>query len=73
MNGVRYQPCFNKETHPWSQRLTFRLVGYGLLMVTDRNWYVPHNEEAALHARHLTVNFRLHHALKPWQSIPGIV
>ena len=57
--------AFNKEMHPWSQRLTFGLLGYGLLMVTDRNWYVPHNEEAALDARHLTVNFRLHHALKP--------
>ena len=53
------------EMHPWSQRLTFGLLGYGLLMVTDRNWYVPHNEEAGLDARHLTVNFRLHHALKP--------
>ena len=34
-------------------------------MVTDHKWYVPHNEEAALDARHLTVNFRLLHALKP--------
>ena len=56
---------FNKQMHRWSRRLTFGLLGYGLLMVTDRKWCVPHNEEAALDARHLTVNFRLPHALKP--------